>query len=73
MNYNDYGHLTETATDAALRYQIGPKSVITRPSAGQTLAGPGFYEISGLAWSGNGRIQRVDVSADGGQIGRAHV
>jgi sulfane dehydrogenase subunit SoxC len=26
----------------------------------------GMYEISGLAWSGAGRIRRVEVSADGG-------
>jgi sulfane dehydrogenase subunit SoxC len=43
------------------------KSFITRPSPGVTLKGPGFYEISGLAWSGNGRIRQVDISADGGQ------
>jgi sulfane dehydrogenase subunit SoxC len=43
------------------------KSVITRPSPGLTLKGPGFYEISGLAWSGNGSIKQVDVSADGGK------
>ena len=43
------------------------KSVITRPSPGIALKGPGFYEISGLAWSGNGSIRQVDVSADGGQ------
>jgi sulfane dehydrogenase subunit SoxC len=43
------------------------KSVITRPAPGISLTGPGFYEISGLAWSGNGRIRQVDVSADGGQ------
>jgi sulfane dehydrogenase subunit SoxC len=42
------------------------KSVITRPSGGQRLAGPGLYEISGLAWSGRGRVRRVEVSADGG-------
>src|SRR5262245_9541283 len=43
------------------------KSIITQPSPGLTLKGPGFYEISGLAWSGNGRIRQVEVSADGGQ------
>ena len=43
------------------------KSVITRPAPGLTLKGPGFYEISGLAWSGNGSIRQVEVSADGGQ------
>jgi len=43
------------------------KSVITRPAPGLLLKGPGFYEISGLAWSGNGRIRQAEVSADGGQ------
>jgi sulfane dehydrogenase subunit SoxC len=43
------------------------KSIVTRPSPGIALKGPGFYEISGLAWSGNGTIKQVEVSADGGQ------
>ena len=43
------------------------KSFITHPSPGLALKGPGFYEISGIAYSGNGRIARVMVSADGGQ------
>lgn len=47
--------------------EMGPKSVITRPSGGQQLAAPGFYEISGLAWSGAGAIRRVEVSTDGGR------
>jgi sulfane dehydrogenase subunit SoxC len=42
------------------------KSFITHPSPGLMLKGPGFYEISGLAYSGNGRIAKVMVSADGG-------
>ena len=41
------------------------KSFITHPSHGRAMQGPGFYEISGLAYSGNGRIVRVMVSADG--------
>jgi len=43
------------------------KSFITHPSPGLAMKGPGFYEISGIAYSGNGRIARVMVSADGGQ------
>lgn len=43
------------------------KSVITLPSAGQKLLDKGYYEITGLAWSGRGRIKRVDVSTDGGR------
>src|SRR5689334_15546343 len=67
INYNDYGHLDQDAKDAALSYQIGPKSVITFPSGSQRLPGRGFYEISGLAWSGGGAIRRVEVSTDGGK------
>lgn len=46
------------------------KSVITFPSGGQALSTPGYYEISGLAWSGRGRITRVEVSCDAGQSWR---
>ena len=43
------------------------KSVITSPSPGLRLGEPGLYQISGLAWSGAGRIRSVEVSADGGK------
>lgn len=43
------------------------KSFITHPSFGTTLKEPGYYEISGIAYSGSGAIKRVMVSADGGQ------
>ncbi|MDN4017090.1 sulfite dehydrogenase [Zwartia panacis] len=43
------------------------KSVITTPSGGQQLLTTGFYNISGIAWSGRGKIKRVDVSVDGGR------
>jgi sulfane dehydrogenase subunit SoxC len=43
------------------------KSVITQPSPGLTMDGAGLYEISGLAWSGYGKITNVEVSADGGK------
>jgi sulfane dehydrogenase subunit SoxC len=43
------------------------KSFITHPSFGHALKAPGFYEVSGIAYSGNGRISRVMVSADGGK------
>ncbi len=67
LNYNDFGHLDQDPKVAALDYQIGPKSVITFPSGGQQLPGRGFYEISGLAWSGGGAVRRVEVSTDGGR------
>jgi len=67
INYNDFGHLDQDAKEAALGYQIGPKSVITYPSGSQRLPGRGFYEISGLAWSGGGVIRKVEVSTDAGK------
>ncbi len=47
-------------------YDFGPNSVITHPSGGNELSAPGPYVISGLAWSGSGRVSRVEVSTDGG-------
>ena len=67
ITYNDYGHITKEPKVAALVFQWGPKSVITFPSGGQQLAGPGFHQISGLAWSGGGAVRKVEVSTDGGQ------
>lgn len=43
------------------------KSVITSPSGGQLLLDKGYHNVTGLAWSGRGKITRVDVSADGGR------
>jgi sulfane dehydrogenase subunit SoxC len=43
------------------------KSFITRPSPGLNLQEPGVYEISGIAYSGRGRIAKVMLSADGGK------
>ncbi|MBC7599290.1 MAG: sulfite dehydrogenase [Polaromonas sp.] len=43
------------------------KSVITSPSGGQVLLEKGFHTVTGLAWSGRGKIKRVDVSSDGGK------
>jgi len=43
------------------------KSFITHPSFGAKMKEPGFYEISGIAYSGTGRVAKVMVSADGGK------
>ena len=48
-------------------FPVEAKSVITQPSPGLTMNGAGLYEISGLAWSGYGKISKVEVSADGGK------
>jgi sulfane dehydrogenase subunit SoxC len=56
------------------QFEMGPRSVITRPSGGQHLPTPGTYEITGLAWSGRGTIRRVEVSVDGGKTWKdAHI
>jgi len=60
---------TDMLTDGSAEqftFPMAVKSVITRPSQGQTLSAPGFYEISGIAWSGEGKIDRVEVSTDNG-------
>jgi sulfane dehydrogenase subunit SoxC len=43
------------------------KSIITEPAYPDRLTGPGWWEVRGLAWSGRGRITRVEVSADAGR------
>jgi sulfane dehydrogenase subunit SoxC len=47
------------------------KSVITSPSGGQQLLNKGMFNITGLAWSGRGKIKKVDVSVDGGRHWRS--
>jgi len=46
------------------------KSVVTFPSGGQTLPGAGLYEVLGLAWTGKGRIAKVEITFDGGSTWR---
>lgn len=43
------------------------KSIITAPSGGQSIPSEGFVEITGIAWSGQGKVKRVEVSVDGGE------
>ena len=47
------------------------KSVVTTPSGGQVMLDKGYYNISGLAWSGRGKVRKVDVSVDGGRTWRS--
>jgi len=42
------------------------KSIITSPSFPDKLTARGWRPVSGIAWSGRGRIQRVEVSTDNG-------
>lgn len=48
-------------------YQTPPKSIILRPSGGHQLPGPGYYDVTGLAWSGWGKVARVEISMDSGK------
>ena len=70
MARNETAKYTELQPDGKARqftFVMEAKSLITSPSHGQHLGAPGYFQISGLAWSGRGRIRRVEVSADGGQ------
>jgi len=48
-------------------FQFGPKSIITNPSAGLQMGAKGYNQITGIAWSGGGKITRVEISVDGGK------
>lgn len=70
MTREETSKYTDLMPDGSARqftFVMEAKSVITFPSGGHTLPEKGFYEIRGLAWSGRGRITRVDVSTDGGR------
>ncbi|MGH7517347.1 MAG: sulfite dehydrogenase [Gemmatimonadales bacterium] len=55
--------------DTARRFSfvMDVKSTLTHPTYPTVLAGPGWTELSGIAWSGRGKIARVDLSTDGGR------
>lgn len=70
MSRYDTVSYTELLSDGRARrfsLEVGVKSVITWPSPGHHLPEKGLYEIRGLAWSGSGAVEGVEVSADGGR------
>jgi len=70
MTRDEAASYTDFMPDGKARwftFVMEAKSVITRPAGGQVLDGPGFYEITGIAWSGQGSITRVEVSTDEGK------
>jgi sulfane dehydrogenase subunit SoxC len=72
MTREETSHYTDLMPDGTARQftlVMEAKSVITSPSGGQRIQ-PGFVEIRGLAWSGRGRVSRVEVSTDGGRSWR---
>jgi len=62
-----YTDLMPDGTAREFTFTMEAKSIITRPSGGQRLTAPGFHEITGIAWSGRGKIGRVEVSVDEGK------
>jgi sulfane dehydrogenase subunit SoxC len=63
-----YTDLMPNGTARQFTFVMEAKSVITFPSGEMNLPGAGFYEISGIAWSGRGTITRLEVSTDGGKM-----
>jgi sulfane dehydrogenase subunit SoxC len=61
-----YTDLMPDGTARQFTFMMEAKSLITRPSGGDSLPGAGAYELTGIAWSGRGAIARVDVTTDGG-------
>ncbi|TDJ32487.1 MAG: sulfite dehydrogenase [Gammaproteobacteria bacterium] len=61
-----YSDLNEEGIARLFTFPMGVKSLITSPSHGFTMGPAGLYQVSGIAWSGSGKIRRVEVSADGG-------
>ncbi len=62
-----YSELLPNGKARMFTFVMDAKSLITSPSLGQKMHGPDVYEIRGLAWSGRGRITKVEVSADAGK------
>lgn len=62
-----YTDLMPDGTAREFSFYMEAKSIITRPSGGQRLNAAGFQEITGIAWSGHGKIARVEVSVDDGK------
>lgn len=71
MSRDETAQYTDLMPDGSARqfsFEMAAKSLITSPSQGMTLPdNPGIYQLTGLAWSGRGKISRVEVSADGGE------
>jgi sulfane dehydrogenase subunit SoxC len=59
---------TDPLADGTARqfaFEMDAKSIITSPAYPETIT-PGWHQVSGLAWTGRGKISRVEVSTDGG-------
>src|SRR5712671_5752021 len=68
MTREETSKYTDPLADATARefsFLMDPRSLITYPAYPVTV-NRGWVEVNGIAWSGSGKIQRVDVSTDGG-------
>ena len=68
MARDETSRYTDPLGDGTVRqfsFVMEARSIITTPSFPQRIQ-PGWNEIRGIAWSGRGKISRVDVSLDGG-------
>jgi sulfane dehydrogenase subunit SoxC len=69
MTREETSHYTDPLPDGTARqfsFVMDAKSIITSPAYPDVLTEPGWWEIRGLAWSGRGKIEQVEVSTDGG-------
>jgi sulfane dehydrogenase subunit SoxC len=62
-----YTDLLADGRSRRFTFIMDAKSVVTSPSPQAPLLHKGPNVLSGIAWSGRGRIERVDVSLDGGR------
>jgi len=61
-----YTDLQKDGSIERFSFEMGIKSIVTSPSPGEKLGAAGVYQVSGLAWTGSGKVSRVDVSTDDG-------
>ena len=69
MTREETSKYSEPLPDGRIRqfsFELEANSVITSPAYPEKLE-PGWLEIRGLAWSGSGKIVKVEVSTDAGQ------
>ena len=70
MTRDETSRYTDPLKDGTARqfsFFMDAKSTITFPVYPYSLPDTGWWEIQGLAWTGRGRITRVDISTDGGE------
>jgi sulfane dehydrogenase subunit SoxC len=70
MSRDETVKYTDPLPDGTARqfsFVMDAKSLITSPAYPEKLRGAGWWPVTGIAWTGRGRITRVDVSVDGGK------